>query len=256
MKLSPEHRDHYWQRGWVVVEGVFPANRARAMAALAETIARTELAELAKAPPSGQRRSYWADQGESGELAPRKIVQPFTKHPDLRALVSDPALVEVVQGVTGDPPVLLTDQILLKPPRFGAPKPYHQDNAYFRCTPADSVVTAWIALDDVDVENGCLRYIDGSHHGGLLPHEPLAGEEHNLVPSADLVELKRESTAPVRAGGVVLHHPLTLHTSYRNESPRWRRGYASHWATRSTVSDTPIVDNAYFRRPELQALTN
>lgn len=45
---------------------MFPAERARSMAALAESIARAE-------------------------LAPRKIQQPFTKHPDLRALVSDPA---------------------------------------------------------------------------------------------------------------------------------------------------------------------
>ena len=91
---------------------------------------------------------------------------------------------------------------------------------------------------------------DGSHREGLLAHDPLPGEEHNKVPPLELVDLSRESLAPVAAGGVVLHHPLTLHTSHRNESTRWRRGYATHWGKRSTSSLGDTIANAYFHQSD------
>ena len=40
----------------------------------------------------------------------------------------------------------------------------------------DQVITAWTAMDE---ENGCLRYIDGAHLAGILPHHSL-DVEHNL----------------------------------------------------------------------------
>ena len=127
---------------------------------------------------------------------------------------------------------------MMKPPRLGSAKPYHQDNFYFRCHPDDQVITAWIALDDVDAGNGCLRYIDGSHLGPILPHiRFLARRLIIRRPAPELIDLSKESLAPVRKGGVVFHHSKTLHTSHRNESDRWRRGYATHWATAKVTSE-------------------
>ena len=110
-----------------------------------------------------------------------------------------------------------------------------------------------IALDDVDVSNGCLRYIDGSHRGPILPHEAVPGEPHNLTP-ADRIDRARQSLAPVGKGGVVFHHVQTLHGSARNESDRWRRAHATHWITAEVEDmDGPEgrLKDAYCRRPEL-----
>ena len=38
-------------------------------------------------------------------------------------------------------------------PRHGGEVPWHQDNGYWRCTPAN-LVSIWLALDDADEENG------------------------------------------------------------------------------------------------------
>ena len=45
-----------------------------------------------------------------------------------------------------------------------------QDNFYFGLTESDCVLTCWIALDDANAENGCMRYIDGSHSEGIVEH--------------------------------------------------------------------------------------
>ena len=239
----------YWQRGWAVVEGVFSAQRAAAVAALAQDIGYGDLERA----PATAADDYLVDRAASGVRAPRKISSPYTRHAGFRALVFDPQLRALLEAVIGAPVELAADQILMKPPAIGSAKPYHQDNAYFRCAPADHVVTAWIALDDVDEENGCLRYIDGSHRQPILPHEVMPDEPHNKVPPPEVIERvlsgSRESTAPVGIGGVVLHHSHTLHTSHVNRSQRWRRGYATHWAAADVTSVSGFVDNAYFNRP-------
>lgn len=230
---------HYWEKGWAVVENVFAAEEAERIAQLALRISQEEL-------KSGGDR-YVADASDDGEFAPRKIERPFSKHADFQAFTLDPQLVQLLANLLGAPPLLATDQLFMKPPRFGSAKPYHQDNFYFQCQPADHVITAWIALDDVDAENGCLRYIDGSHKGPILPHEPVPGEPYNLVPPPELIDLRNESLALVRKGGVVFHHSQALHTSHRNESDRWRRGYATHWVTGDVTSSNSTLDRAYYK---------
>jgi len=145
---------------------------------------------------------------------------------------------------------LVTDQIFMKPPHFGSAKPYHQDNYYFECEPVDQVISAWVALDDADADNGCVRYIDGSHKLGMLPHDPVPDVHHTFVPPPELIDLSKESLGVVRKGGVAIHHSMTLHTSHRNASDRWRRGYASHWVTREVTSTSETLQQAYFNRED------
>ncbi len=241
-------REDYWANGWVVVEGVFGPRQAERIAELAIELSLAELETTDS--------RLFVDRSAQGARAPRKLNQPFLRHAAFREFILDRRLTGLIEQLLGLKPLLVTDQVLMKPPRFGSAKPYHQDNAYFRCSPPDHVITAWVALDDADEANGCLRYINGSHRGPILPHTPLPGEVNNLVPPQELIDLSRESPAEVRRGGVVFHHSHTLHTSHRNESDRWRRGYASHWVTADVVSENldraegkafTTLDRAYFR---------
>lgn len=244
--ISEEQIAHYWDQGWVVVEGVFTAKETEEIAAIVLEVSQ-RLAEASGDP-------YLMDTGAGGVSAPRKIVSPFIHHPTFRAFTLDHRLHDAIQAILNAEPLLCGDQVFMKPPNFGTAKPYHQDNFYFLCTPADHVITAWIALDDVDEANGCLRYIDRSHRDGLLPHTEVPGEPYNLAPEPTLIDLSREALAPVRKGGVVFHHSETLHTSHRNTSDRWRRGYATHWVTADVTSRSTILDAAYFKRPDYTAL--
>ncbi|MCP4874259.1 MAG: phytanoyl-CoA dioxygenase family protein, partial [Gammaproteobacteria bacterium] len=47
---------------------------------------------------------------------------------------------------------------------------WHQDLTYWGLGETDDEITAWIALSDVSVELGCMRFIPGSHQHELLPH--------------------------------------------------------------------------------------
>lgn len=62
-----------------------------------------------------------------------------------------------------------------KPPRIGKGTPPHQDGYYFMLEPNEAV-TMWMALEDVNEENGCVRYVKESHKMDAAYAKKLAEE--------------------------------------------------------------------------------
>jgi phytanoyl-CoA hydroxylase len=110
-----------------------------------------------------------------------------------------------------------------KPPTVGKPTPPHQDGYYFMLEPNEAV-TMWLALDDVDESNGCMRYIAGSHRTGMRPHgrTGVLGFSQGI---SDYGDADRASEIPISAkpGDLLVHHSLTIHRADANPSSRHRR---------------------------------
>lgn len=105
-----------------------------------------------------------------------------------------------------------------KPPRIGKPTPPHQDGYYFMLKPSVAV-TMWMALEPADEENGCVRYIKGSHLTGMRPH----GRTTTLGFSQQILDYGSEDIEkeiPIRAqpGDLLIHHSLTIHAAGGNKS--------------------------------------
>ncbi len=114
-----------------------------------------------------------------------------------------------------------------KPPGTDSPTPPHQDNYYF-CLKPPNVVTIWLALDPVDDENGCLRYVAGSHLRGIRPHARtgVLGFSQGITDYGS-DDLAREVPIHLQPGDAVVHHGNTIHRAEPNRSPtRHRRGFA------------------------------
>ena len=112
---------------------------------------------------------------ESKELGVRKLFR-MTRHSELfHALALHPGMVGIAVELIGPDVSLFQSMLLMKPPRFGGQKVWHQDNAYFRLEP-NNVFGFWIALDDADVENGCMHVIPGSHREGIGEHGGVADD--------------------------------------------------------------------------------
>lgn len=99
----------------------------------------------------------------------RKFMGFTATHPPLQSIAHKPALLELVQRLIGEPPVLFQEMAMIKPPG-GREKPWHQDHAYFNLPLDTRVAGAWIALGDVNPENGCMFVIPGGHTDGPRPH--------------------------------------------------------------------------------------
>lgn len=88
----------------------------------------------------------------------------------------------VAKLVQGEPE-LAAVETFNKPSRIGSGVPYHQDNAYF-CRTSPDMLTVWVAIDPVTVENGPVYFIKGSHKAGLLPTRP-SGVKGNSIGLAE-----------------------------------------------------------------------
>jgi ectoine hydroxylase-related dioxygenase (phytanoyl-CoA dioxygenase family) len=146
--------------------------------------------------------------------------------PAFHDLLWAPAFLVAASQLLGGAVRFWHDQLFCKPPKRGGVVAWHQDYSYWTRTEPMAHLTCWIALDDATEENGCLRYIPGSHRWDLLPITGLAGQmnaiEDVLTPSQRAAFTP--VPAPLKRGEAVFHHPLMVHGSSENRSRRPRRG--------------------------------
>lgn len=140
---------------------------------------------------------------------------------------------EVSQLCRADTLRIWHDQIQYKPPVTGGPTNWHQDHpAWPIIQPAD-LVSAWVALDDATVENGCMWMVPGSHKWGnhsnyiastsdFKPYH----KEPGLLPNGAHIEAV---PFEIKKGQVGYHHCLTWHGSPHNRSQHKRRAIAVHY---------------------------
>lgn len=106
-----------------------------------------------------------------------------------------------------------------KPPKVGKPTPPHQDAYYFMLTPPQAI-TFWIPVEDVDEENGCLRYIKGSHLKGMRIHKKsnILGFSQGIIDYGTIEDKENEVAIPAKVGDILLHHGMTIHRADGNNS--------------------------------------
>lgn len=146
-----------------------------------------------------------------------------------------PKILDAVEAVIGPDVMLLATHFFCKYPapeettegraeRFVA---WHQDVTYWGLDPAFAI-TAWYAVDDSDVENGCMRAIPGTHREGIREHGK-SERKGNLLSINQEAPVTPEEEAravdmPLRAGEISLHHGALIHGSNPNRSSRRRCG--------------------------------
>lgn len=157
---------------------------------------------------------------------PRRIRNVFglhRLHPIFMDLARHPKISTVVGGILGNPLRLYSSQLFAKPASVGSEVPLHQDMPYWPFAPYE-LVSAWIALDDSTLENGCVRFLPTSHKLGLLRHVRSDVVGNSLKLEDERIDGINEYPVEVPRGSCVIHHCLTAHRSSPNLSAHPRRG--------------------------------
>ena len=161
-----------------------------------------------------------------------KADTPFHAGQAVFRMMTDDSLLDVVESIIG--PEITSNPIQhvrIKPPACHVHETetqtlitatdWHQDRAV-AIEEADRtrMVTVWIAVTDATIENGCLQVIPGSNRGDMKLHCP---NPQARIPD-DLMDGLSAMPLPVKAGSLILLHPLTIHSSLVNETTteiRW-----------------------------------
>lgn len=167
-------------------------------------------------------------------------VLPRRYDPTLRGNLYELRTASISRQLIGETATLDYDQFLAKrPAKPDAVFTWHQDLGYWPTgTPDPQTATCSLALDDADLENGCLKVVPGSQKQGLRPHRPLMGDDRSKshILSVRLSDADEVVHLPLKRGDITVHDELIVHGSGGNTSPnRWRRTYIVAYRTRACV---------------------
>lgn len=214
--LTAEEKAFYEANGYLAYEGLLTHAEVDAL------LSRVE--KIVEDPPPGVRMQTEPGivRGEAeadSKLNSLRKIELLVENDDLfLSLARHPNILPRIQSILGEHVKMFRDALMMKPAHHGSEKPYHQDSAYWPIEPMN-LCSIWIALNDATLENGCMRVIPGSHKQGVIEHKH--ARDFQIDESA--VDVSQEVCVPLKKGGVLFFHSLTLHATSPNESPYPRR---------------------------------
>ena len=143
------------------------------------------------------------------------------------SMARKPEIVDVIEELLGPNIKLYHDQLMMKPRFHGTVTDWHQDSPAWPWLIPQMAVSAWVALDDATVENGCMTVIPGSHKWGPVP-----GEQKDVFLA--IPELADPMPVELPAGHCMFHHGHNMHRTGANQTPHRRRGLALHYIPAET----------------------
>ena len=218
MDFTP-YRSAYDRDGFVIVRQLLPP------AEFAEL--QRELARYIRdvVPTLSDAHAFYDDKRRPETL---KQLQHMGQDAYFGAYRNHPTWTALATALVGEEVQPMEPEWFNKPPGTNHVTPPHQDNYYF-CLAPPHVITIWMALDVVDEENGCLRYVAGSHLRGIRPHgrSQVLGFSQGILDYGDS-DRSLEVQIHLQPGDVVAHHGNTIHRADANRSAtRNRRAFAT-----------------------------
>ena len=214
--MTTEQVEHYNREGYVRPFDVFSSD---------------EIASI---------RSYFDDLLEQTIAAggdSYSISTAHLKHGRVYDLLTKPRIVALVRDVLGDDVIGWGSHFFCKMPHDGKAVAWHQDASYWPLTPSKAA-TVWLAIDDATIENGCMKFIGGSHLFGHMTYRPSADDEGNVLNQTidDVEQYGDEVFNELKAGQASLHSDLLLHGSEANDSDKRRCALTLRYCTPDVVA--------------------
>ena len=153
----------------------------------------------------------------------------------------------MVEQLIGPDIALWNSSFFAKPAKNGKATPWHQDGEYWPIRPL-ATCTVWVAVDDANRENGCLRIIKGSHKDArLLKHETNPSKELTL--NQELKKTEYDETKAVdlelKRGQISLHDVFLVHGSEPNTSDNSRRGMTMRFMPTTSLFDHQLARDQF-----------
>lgn len=203
-RLTGAQVARYWDDGYLFPIQAISLERAAGWRAELEAIERD-----------------WLDAGLPQPLNMYKRVNSHLVLPMAHEIGSDPAILDVVEGILGPNLLIYGVEFFIKEPRTKQIVTMHQDLTYWGLGAIDGMVTVWLALSPATPASGCMDFVRGSHKNPILPHADSFAENNLLSRGQEVqVEVRPEDKVAIELapGQISLHHGLTIHGSGPNVS--------------------------------------
>ena len=199
---------------------------------------------------SGQEVSQFARQFQEtcecmgGNPKTEDLHQLFLNFKWAYDLATHPKVLDAVESVLGPNIMLWASSVFAKQPHDPGFISWHQDGTYWGLD-SGKVTTAWIALTESSVKNGCMRVAAGTHKMAIQPHKETFAENNLLSRGQEIaVDVSEEEATDVALapGQMSLHHVNIVHGSNANASDKKRIGFVARYIT-------PTVTHSGYHQP-------
>jgi len=207
MKLTDNQLADYHQKGYVVVDNVFPVHELTAISSEIDRIQE----ERVKTGRPGRNNGWVMSLG---------LASPIT-----RDFCADERILDLVSNIVKPGISIYSAKLVAKEPLTSDICHWHQDDAYYSTNvESQTRMSVWIPLQDTTVEQGALKVVPCSHQKGLQPHSQ---RDDGTCRRAMPVDGDPEGSiyCTIKAGSMILFSALLWHSSDRNRTSILRRAF-------------------------------
>jgi ectoine hydroxylase-related dioxygenase (phytanoyl-CoA dioxygenase family) len=253
--VTPDERERFFRDGFVHLEGVLGDDELAVIERDYDRFLRREIVVPGKdlCDMSGDYSRTFEQYSIVNVMLPRRYYPAWVGN------LYEQRAASIVEQLHGAGMQIDYDQLLAKRPfKDDAVFEWHQDQAYWPVFEDSRTATCWLAIDDSTLENGCMRFVPGSHTAPLRPHRPLRGdrgESHTLCCEVDPAR-DEIRPMPIRRGDITVHNERVLHGSGGNRTAGWRRAYIVAFRARETIAEERRRGFTHSHNDEREVLDN
>lgn len=240
--ITQEDWEHYQEHGYIIVRDLFTPQEVREMLAECDAIHRGDYGELYGG--AFQVEPEFAEAAkkdpEIAKLA-RKITFVVERSIVFRKYLLKQRVVDILSDILGPDLLLFRDILMMKPAKVGSKMPWHQDSNYWPIRPTD-LCSAWTALDEATIENGCMRVVPGTHKLDLIESK----QKGSSFLLDEQVDLSKAVDVPLKPGSSLVFHSRLLHGSEPNRSDKSRRAFITSFMSAQYKQIKPQGRTRYF----------
>jgi ectoine hydroxylase-related dioxygenase (phytanoyl-CoA dioxygenase family) len=221
VRLNAEQVTFFQENGYLRIQQIATPEEVRELRARIEDLFERRVGEK-----EGAQEDFLAGEKNGIKRTAPQIMNPVNYVPELHRTRCFKNAQAIARQVLGQNARCICDLAIVKQAYTGTQTPWHQDEAFRDPALEYHEMNVWVALQDANVENGCLWYLPGSHQNEVLQHRP-----PNNDPTSQALEcigpfdLENVVTCELPAGGCTIHHSRTLHSAGPNVSAASRLAY-------------------------------
>lgn len=178
-------------------------------------------------------------------------------NPPVKDLILDPEIGRIAAELAGVEGIRCWhDQALYKPP-YGNPTSFHLDVPFWSFTTRNAI-SIWVALDDVNEQNGCLYYMPGTHTETSFDNPGITADMASIFNCYPQLKNRTVKPAIMKAGDVSFHNGNIIHGAGPNMTPKMRRAMTCAFMPDGSIfnGQRNILSNAQVARLKVGDLLN
>lgn len=242
MFITTQDVEKYNSDGFVVVENVFSEAEVQRMITAVKNGERVA---------SNTRGQYKDEMGRSAKVA----VWHELGDDIWSAISTSPRIVNGARILLGEEISFFHGKVIFKEARSGGAWVWHQDYGYWydQGFVNPNIISAYVALDEATIENGCIQMLKATHKLGRINHETIGETDPtktaqfgaNLDRVHQTEKLFEKVYCQMKPGSVMYFHSNVLHMSANNDSDRDRRAFIVCY---SALDNPQIAPEKYIKQ--------